>query len=278
MDKFVVAVFPEEKKAYEGLRAFNQLHQEGSITLWGSAVVRLGEKGELEIKQKNEQGPIGFGVGAFLGTLAGVFGGPVGAAIGLTAGSLAGGTVDLATLHLSEEFLEGLKMELKPGDYAVAAEISEEWIAPLDTRIEALGGKVLREPKAEFAGNMFEKWAAARKKELADRKKELADRMAQRKTDRAASKASGMEAKLESEIEKARKKLQRSLAQTQKQLDETRQELKAKMAALELQAAKADPETKQWIDLRTTELREDLGERQQKLEHAYDITWQAINS
>ena len=278
MDKFVVAIFPDEKKAYEGIRALNQLHEEGSITLWGTAVVRRGEQGALEIRQQNDQGPIGFGVGAFLGTLVGVFGGPVGAAIGLAAGSVAGGTVDLAGLHLSSEFLDSLKLELKPGDYAVAAEISEEWIAPLDTRMDALGAKVLREPKAEFAGNMFEKWAAARKKELADRRKELADRIAQRKTDRASNKSSGMEAKLESEIDKARKKLQRSLDETQKQLDETRQELKAKMAALQSQAEKADPETKKWIDLRTTELREDLEEREHKLERAYDLTWQAINA
>ena len=46
--------------------------------------------------------------------------------------------VDVADLHLSAEFLESIEAELVPGNCAVAAEISEEWITPLDVRMEAL--------------------------------------------------------------------------------------------------------------------------------------------
>ena len=278
MDKFIVVVFPEEKKAYEGVRALHDLHVEGSITVWGTAVVQRAPGGTLEITQSNEQGPLGFGVGALLGGMIGLFGGPVGVAVGAAAGSVVGGSVDVADLHLSAEFLESIKAELAPANYAVAAEISEEWITPLDVRMEALGGKVLREPRTEFAGHLFEKWAAARKAELADRKKELADRIARRKLEHADAKAAKMESKLEAEVARAASKLQKTLDETQKQLDETRSELKAKMAALEEQAGKVTPETKRWIEVRTTELNQELSEKQKKLERAYDLTWQAINA
>ncbi len=278
MDKFVVVVVPEEKKAYEGLRALQELHEEGSITVWGTAVVQRAPDGVLEIKQSNEQGPLGFGVGALLGGLIGIFAGPVGVGVGAAAGSAVGGSVDLADVHLSADFLESIKVELAPGNYAVVAEISEEWITPLDARMDALGAKVLREPKAEFAGQLWEKWAAARKAELADRKKELAERISRRKYQHEDAKASRMEAKLESEVARAASKLQKTLDETQQQLDKTRGELKAKMAALEKQAAKVTPETRKWIEVRTAELSHDLEERQKKLERAYDLTWQAINA
>ena len=34
MDKVVAVVFNDEKQAYEGLRAFRDLHADGSITLY----------------------------------------------------------------------------------------------------------------------------------------------------------------------------------------------------------------------------------------------------
>ena len=34
MNKFVVATFSDEAKAYEGVSAFKQLHDEGSISLY----------------------------------------------------------------------------------------------------------------------------------------------------------------------------------------------------------------------------------------------------
>ncbi|HUJ24450.1 MAG TPA: DUF1269 domain-containing protein [Myxococcales bacterium] len=277
MDKFAVVVLPDEKKAYEAVRALQDLHVEGSITLWGTAVIERKPNGVIDIKQSMDEGPLGFGVGTLLGGLIGLFGGPVGVAIGAGAGGIAGGTADVVHLNLSNDFIESLKLELTPGSYAVVAEISEEWITPLDARMDMLGAKVLREPRAEFAGSLFEKWAAARKAELAERKKELADKRARRNYERADEKTSKMESKLEDEVSRAADKLQQIVDQAQKQLDDTRRELKARMTALENQAAKATPETKKWIELRTAELQHDLEEREAKLERAYDLTWQAIH-
>ncbi len=201
MNKFVVVVFPDEKKAYEGLHALRELHDDGSVTVWGTAVVQRRSDGTLEIKQRNDDGgPRAIGLGALLGGLVGLFGGPVGAVVGVAAGTVAGGSAELLNLHVSREFVDSLKLELAPGDWAVFAEISEEWIAPPDVRMEALGGKVLREPTTEFVGHLLEKWAAAGKAELAERKAELA----QRKSVRAGAKAAKMEADVKSEVERTR--------------------------------------------------------------------------
>ena len=39
MDKVIAVVFNDEKQAYEGLRAFRDLHSDGSITLYSDVVV-----------------------------------------------------------------------------------------------------------------------------------------------------------------------------------------------------------------------------------------------
>ena len=266
MNKYIVAVFPDEKGAYQGTRALHELHDAGSITLWDSAVVQRLSNGTLEIEQHDDRGPLGVGVGALLGGLIGLFGGPAGALAGFAAGTIAGGSVDLLNLHLSNDFVDSVKLELAPGNYAVVGEISEEWIAPLDTRMDQLGTKVLREPKTDFLGHLAEDRVAARKREFADRKAELAE-----------EKASKLEMKIASEVERASVRLERTLLETQNEMDATRAELKAKMAALQEQAGKASPDARKRIEARTAELQRELAGRQQKLENAYNLVWQAIH-
>ena len=59
MNKMLVAVFESENKAYEGLSALKELHNNGDITLYASAVVSKNEKGELHQNTAADQGPIG---------------------------------------------------------------------------------------------------------------------------------------------------------------------------------------------------------------------------
>jgi hypothetical protein len=40
MSTFIVTIFPDEAKAYEAIHVFNQLHTEGSITLFDTTVVQ----------------------------------------------------------------------------------------------------------------------------------------------------------------------------------------------------------------------------------------------
>ena len=45
---------------------------------------------------------------------------------------------------VNAEFLDDVSAKLTPGKWAVVSEISEEWVTPVDTRMEALGGIVFR--------------------------------------------------------------------------------------------------------------------------------------
>jgi uncharacterized membrane protein len=189
MSTFAVVVLPDERRAYEGLHALEVLHEEGSVTVYSTAVVERRADGTVEVKQETEPGAVGFGVGALVGALIGPFGGPAGAAAGLAAGALLGGWRDHLHAEVTDEFLESVARELVPGRFAVVAEISEEWLTPLDARMEALGGTVVRAWRQDFVEEFFEKRADAWKAKLEERR-----------ANRAAAKVARMESMLAAEI------------------------------------------------------------------------------
>ena len=82
MDRMLVVVFDNESKGYEGKNALLQLDDEGSISLYGYAVLAKNADGTASIKQGDDSGPIGSLVGTSLGSLIGLLGGPAGLAIG----------------------------------------------------------------------------------------------------------------------------------------------------------------------------------------------------
>jgi uncharacterized membrane protein len=266
MSKFVVAIFPDEQKAYEGVHALTELHNEGSVTLYGTTVVQREQNGALSRKQRADQGPIGTGLGMLVGGLIGLFGGPVGAAVGVTAGGLAGGWRDYLHAEVSDEFLENLGKDLSPGKFAVIAEVSEEWNTPIDTRMSALGATVVRERREDFVESMIEKRVDSSKTEID-----------QWKMERASAKAKKMESKLEEKIGDAREKLQRTAEKARQRLDDTKEEMEEKLRALEAQAQKAKPEVKGQIEHRIAEIRNEFGQRERKLEHAWELAQEALS-
>ena len=46
--------------------------------------------------------------------------------------------------------MDEVSQNLTPGKVAVVADADEEWVTPLDTRMEALGGIVFRRARGEF--------------------------------------------------------------------------------------------------------------------------------
>jgi uncharacterized membrane protein len=265
MSEFAVVVFSDERKACEGLHALEVLHEEGSVSVYATAVVERHADGTLSVNEQTEPGALGFGVGALVGALIGVFAGPVGAAVGLTAGGFLGSFRDYFHAEVTDEFLASVERELAPGKFALVAEISEEWVTPLDLRMEALGGKAVRAWRQDFVEDFFDKRADAWKAKLEERRGE-----------RASAKVAGMEAKLASEIARGEEAAHKTAAWALKRLDETTAELDAKLAALEEQAEKAKPEVRSRIEQRIAELRVDLGERSEKLLRAYELAQEAI--
>ncbi len=277
MSKFAVMVFEDEKKAYEGLHALRELHAEGSLTVWGTGVLQRDADGRISIVRRDDAGPLGTGLGALTGGLVGLFGGPIGAAVGVAVGAAAGGVGDLVHLGVSEEFLTAVERDLAPGKFAVIAEIDEEWVVPLDSRMEELGAKVVREDRLAFAEDALEKRVNARKARLAQLKAEHEQRKAERARERASSKAEAMLQKLlTEEIEDERRKLESIAEKSEKRLDTAKQELAAKIDALLVQASGAKPEVRTRIEQRIADARNEFAEREQKLNRARELTRQAL--
>ena len=165
MSQFVVAVFPTEAKAYDGTRAMKDLQAEGSLMLYGMAVVTKAADGKLAVKETVEKGPLGTAVGLLTGGLVGLLGGPSAAATGVAGGALIGSWSDLFDLGVGRDFLDKVARELTPGKTAVVAEVEEDGVTPLDTRVEAIGGTVMRQGRADFEHEQVQQQVNASKAE-----------------------------------------------------------------------------------------------------------------
>ena len=152
MERMLVVVFNDESKTYEGSRALNQLDAEGSIAVHAESVVKKNADGTATVKQAEGDFPIRTIGGTALGGLIGLLGGPVGFGIGAAAGAMAGSFGDVYRAGVDEDFLDDVSTALIPGKCAVVADVSEEWVTPVDTRMEALGGVVFRTAKKERPG------------------------------------------------------------------------------------------------------------------------------
>lgn len=264
MSKFVVVIFPDEAKAYEGMRAVKDLDSEGSLTLYAQAVVGKDADGRLSVKEANDQGPLGTAVGALAGGLIGLIGGPVGAAVGMASGAMIGSWRDLINLGVSQSFIDELSQKLTPGKTVLIADVDEDWVTPLDVRMEAIGGVVTREWRSDFEYEMYESELAARKAEFAQLKAEYAQARAE---DRA---------KLAARVDQARTRLHDTANRAQVALDQRKQETEAKINALEARAAKSRSDARAKIEQRIAAQRAESSRRTAKLKQALELTKEAL--
>ena len=98
----------------------------------------------------------------------------MGVAIGAGAGTFGGMLYDLGKLGVGEDYLGEVGQHLQAGKVAVVAEVGEEWVTPVDTSMEAVGGVVFRRARGEVVDSQIERDAAALKAEVADLKAEHA--------------------------------------------------------------------------------------------------------
>ncbi|HXX39870.1 MAG TPA: DUF1269 domain-containing protein [bacterium] len=256
MDNFVVAVFPTEEKAYEGTRALKDLHAEGYLVVYAMSVVTRGVDGKLRVNETAASGPLGTGVGALTGGLVGLFGGPAGAALGLAGGALLGSWADLLDLGVDRDFVDKVSEQLGPGKSAVVAEVEEQWVTPLDTRIQAVGGTVLRQQRVDFEADQIRQAVKTRDAELAQVEEEY--RQAQ-EADRAA---------LQARINDARAKLRSARERAKAKCDRMKQEVDAKIQALQEHHAQAKADAKAKREQRMAELRADYEQQADELAKA----------
>lgn len=263
MDKVVAVVFDDEKQAYEGLRAFRELHADGSLTLYSNAVVARDPNGRVAVRETSES-PEGTLFGLLTGSLIGLLGGPLGVAVGASTGTMIGATFDVARAGISDDFVQEMSEYLLPGKIAVITEVDEDWQAPVDTRMEALGGHVFRRNRIEVEDAYYERQVAAYRDELIALEAERQKASAERK------------ARLDARVEDTRHTLQDKRDELNARVESVKREGEAKIESLQEQLKTARDERKQHLERRLAEIRADYRQRSDKLHQAGELTKSAL--
>jgi len=227
MERMLVVVFDDENKACEGKSALRQLEVEGNITIFRAAVVAKNADNTTEVKQYDDVNPSGTLVGTSVGGLIGLLGGPVGVAIGAVSGLTLGALADVGEARVGEGHVEEVSSWLPPGKVAVVAEVDEGWTAPVDSRMEALGGTVIRRALWELRDQLRKDEIDALKADLAQVKAEFASANEKRRT-----KLRGRIDQLQARIDQQKKRAQESLQAFQARAAEKRELFKKNASAV----------------------------------------------
>jgi uncharacterized membrane protein len=227
MERMLVVVFDNEKKAYEGKSALADLEREGSVTVYAYAVAVKHADGTVTVKETDDAGPLGSLAGTAVGGLIGVLGGPVGLAIGATSGLALGSIYDVDTARVGWDFVDDVTKSLTPNKVALVAEIDEAWTTPVDARMEALGGTVFRRALWAVQEQVSREEIAAMKADLAEFKGEISKAHAERK------------AKLQKKIEQLEAKIDAQQKKTIERREAFEARQKAKATILKKNAAAA---------------------------------------
>jgi hypothetical protein len=149
-------------------------------------------------------------------------------AIGAASGLGAGLATDLHNARISSDFVADVSKTLQPNRVAVVAEVEEDWITPVDTRMEALGGTVLRRSLSDVEHTVNDEDVAAMKADIAQMKAEHAQARADRKA-RIQEKIDQLNTKLQAHLQKVKE--QRIAAERDAQMKVDILKAKAKAAA-----------------------------------------------
>ena len=267
MNTVIYVGFDTETKAYEGARALRDMHREGTLTVYNDAVVVKEADGTVVVREQPEGEPLATVGGMLTGGLIGLLGGPIGAAMGMGTGTLMGAAFDLTREGIDRDFVEDVAAHLvAPGKSAVIAEIEESWQVPLDARMEALGGTVMRRTPTEIEDAYFEREIQASQRELAALQGEKLAEVTASETKKSAAKA----AKLQAKIVAAKNKVAERERAVAAKLQSVKDEGSERVALLEAQQKSASAESKAALDRRIAEVRIDYQRRADNLEQVLE--------
>jgi uncharacterized membrane protein len=203
MERMLVVVFDNEKKAYQGKAALADLEREGSVTVYAHAVAVKHADGTVTVKENDDVGPLGTLGGTAVGGLIGLLGGPVGMAVGATAGLALGTVYDVDAARVGWDFVDDVTKSLTPNKVALVAEIDEEWMTPVDARMEAIGGTVYRRALWLVEEESRRKEIDAMEADLAQMKSEISKAKAEDKA-KLQKKVDQLNAKIDAQQKKAK--------------------------------------------------------------------------
>lgn len=176
-------------------------------------------------------------------------------AIGAASGAVAGSIGDVYAAGVDADFLSDVSAALSPGKCAVVADVSEEWVTPVDTTMEKMGGVVFRTAKKDVLDDEMRREVASLQQEIDQLKAEDARARADRK------------AKLQAKIDNLDAKLQKKLEQAKQRLAQIKSDTDAKVQALHKKAAKARGDAKAAIEARIARIREEYERAESKLKN-----------
>jgi uncharacterized membrane protein len=250
MEKMIVIVFDNQSKAFDGFEILQHLDREGEISVYEAQIIAKEPSGAVRLIDNPDKLAFPWiGGGTAVGALVGLLGGPVGALVGATAGALIGTIGELEHAGVTDEFISDVTTAMTPGKVAVVADISEEWVTPLDTRMEQIGGVVFRRARTLVKNTQDDRDAAAHRVE-----------MEQLKAERAQAKADRL-AKIDAKIDSLRAKLEKAIERKRVKMQMREREREARVQALKAKADQSQGEVRRRQEARIAEVRRDYAEK-----------------
>lgn len=265
MNNLLVVVFDTDVAAEAGTHALRHLDSEGDITLYALGVLAKDAEGLVSVRTAANSFGVGAGTGLAVGALIGLLAGPVGVVVGAAAGTLLGTVRDYWVTGVGPAFIEEASIFLKPGKTAVVAEVEEDWVTPVDTAMEALGGAVIRRARMAVMQDQFDQDIVAMKTEIAGLEAEYKH-------------ASGTaQTRLQARLTATQADLARTTLRAKQKLADFRQETELRVRAIEAQVAKAQGKVRSRLEARLDHVRTAYGERSAKLSRAWGLTKEALS-
>ncbi|HVO91531.1 MAG TPA: DUF1269 domain-containing protein [Terriglobales bacterium] len=266
MNELLVAVFDSEDAAVKGMHTLSDLHQEGDISLYASALIVKGRDGNISVKQQSGERPLGFALGLLTGGIVGLLGGPAGSAVGASLGGYIGLLADWARTGIDLKFLDDVGKTLSIGKAAVLAEIEESWASLLEPRLREEGGIVFR----RFRTDVVEDQLLQESKALQHQLEVLINNLDKANNGLDRENAANREA-LQKSIRDARQQLETIGEQANAAIDLKKTETDLKVKALLRQAETAAEDAKTRIQKRVADTEADFEMRQKKLTQAREL-------
>lgn len=214
MNRILVVIFNEPSKVFEGRDALKGFDREDVLTLYAYAIIEKKPDGTTVVNEESDRQGLKTLLGGSIGALIGLLGGPAGVAIGTMAGFLTGVTAYLDSSGVSAEFVDEVSRELKPGKFALVAEIEEDWTRWVDLRMEELGGAVHRYALSDVKHAAHSDEITAMKADLALMKAEHAQASTERKA-KLHEKINRLETKIQQRLEKVKQQRELNEAKAQ---------------------------------------------------------------
>jgi uncharacterized membrane protein len=242
MEKMLVVVFDSEAKVNKGADALKELDREGTVSVYSGAIIKKNQDGTVTALDAKEEWPVRAVGGTAIGSLIGLLGGPVGVVLGASTGLIVGAFGDLYRSGVSVDFLDDIAGTLSPGKYALVADVSEEYIVPLDTKMESIGGEVFRVRKQYIEEDQLQRDIDDIDADIDRMDKEISNSHAEHK------------AKLQAKIAKAKQKRDKKIQQLKRRKGQMEKEHQQKVEALKVKASNARAEKKAAIEARITQI------------------------